>query len=449
MAIRARPRGRHAGRRRRCARWSGASTRAPSSVIVLEVLSQILPDHTYVTELRIEGDKLRVIGVTRDAPLADPPDGAVAATSPAPPSSRRPRERRPIRASASTSRRRSNPSSRCAHDAATLTGASLRPPLAGVLATCAVVDRAARAGLVRRRRHSRAPPGDRRVRRSAGAARGPQALAARAGAPAETQVPTGSPFLEGPDADRRGRRAAAARRRCGHQGRRQRAVLAGRRAGRAGEGRLRQRAGKLRGRLRGAAAAALRSRSRHAVPVRRAVGRADAADRFRPRPAACGCCCGRRADGRATNEAPRPCAGSCRRAARSARRGARRQPARRARSAAEQRRAGAGRHGAHRARRAPERPADPTGNPLWAIPLSSLTATRERPLFLPSRRAPAPAVAGTPVVVAPPPPPPPAAEPEQPPLMLVGAIASDTEGYRGLPRSGDQQRHPAQDRAGP
>ncbi len=40
----------------------------PSSVIVLEVLSQILPDHTYVTELRIEGDKLRVIGMTRDAP---------------------------------------------------------------------------------------------------------------------------------------------------------------------------------------------------------------------------------------------------------------------------------------------------------------------------------------------------------------------------------------------
>jgi general secretion pathway protein L len=40
----------------------------PSSVIVLEVLSQILPDHTYVTELRIEGDKLRVMGVTRDAP---------------------------------------------------------------------------------------------------------------------------------------------------------------------------------------------------------------------------------------------------------------------------------------------------------------------------------------------------------------------------------------------
>src|SRR5947209_8779280 len=41
---------------------------SPSSVIVLEVLSQILPDHTSVTDRRIEGDKPRVIGVTRDAP---------------------------------------------------------------------------------------------------------------------------------------------------------------------------------------------------------------------------------------------------------------------------------------------------------------------------------------------------------------------------------------------
>jgi general secretion pathway protein L len=40
----------------------------PSAVIALEVLSRILPDHTYVTELRIEADKLRVTGITDDAP---------------------------------------------------------------------------------------------------------------------------------------------------------------------------------------------------------------------------------------------------------------------------------------------------------------------------------------------------------------------------------------------
>jgi general secretion pathway protein L len=41
---------------------------APSSVIVLDALSRILPDHTYVTELRIEDNKVRVTGVTKDAP---------------------------------------------------------------------------------------------------------------------------------------------------------------------------------------------------------------------------------------------------------------------------------------------------------------------------------------------------------------------------------------------
>ena len=40
----------------------------PASVIVLEALSQILPDHTYATELRVEGDKLQVVGITHDAP---------------------------------------------------------------------------------------------------------------------------------------------------------------------------------------------------------------------------------------------------------------------------------------------------------------------------------------------------------------------------------------------
>jgi general secretion pathway protein L len=40
----------------------------PSSVIALEVLSQILPDNTYVTELRIEENTLRLTGVSLDAP---------------------------------------------------------------------------------------------------------------------------------------------------------------------------------------------------------------------------------------------------------------------------------------------------------------------------------------------------------------------------------------------
>jgi general secretion pathway protein N len=64
--------------------------------------------------------------------------------------------------------------------------------------------------------------------------------------------------------------------------------------------------------------------------------------------------------------------------------------------------------------------ASPAGNPLWTIPLSSLAATRNRPLFSASRRPPIVAVP----IVAPPqkeealaPPP-----PEQPLLTLIGTI---------------------------
>jgi general secretion pathway protein L len=41
---------------------------SPSSVMVLEAVSRALPDTTYVTELRVEGDKMQVVGLTQDAP---------------------------------------------------------------------------------------------------------------------------------------------------------------------------------------------------------------------------------------------------------------------------------------------------------------------------------------------------------------------------------------------
>ncbi len=40
----------------------------PSSVMVLEAVTRALPDSTFVTELRIEGDKVQVVGMTQDAP---------------------------------------------------------------------------------------------------------------------------------------------------------------------------------------------------------------------------------------------------------------------------------------------------------------------------------------------------------------------------------------------
>jgi general secretion pathway protein L len=38
------------------------------SVMVLEALSKLLPDHTYLVEIQLEGDKVRLTGVTREAP---------------------------------------------------------------------------------------------------------------------------------------------------------------------------------------------------------------------------------------------------------------------------------------------------------------------------------------------------------------------------------------------
>lgn len=72
----------------------------------------------------------------------------------------------------------------------------------------------------------------------------------------------------------------------------------------------------------------------------------------------------------------------------------------------------------------------PRGNPLWAIPMASLDATRERPLFSPSRRPAEPAQ----VAVATPPEPPPQQQVGTPAaprfqLTLVGTVVGGNDGY--------------------
>jgi len=62
---------------------------------------------------------------------------------------------------------------------------------------------------------------------------------------------------------------------------------------------------------------------------------------------------------------------------------------------------------------------------LWATPLTSLTAARERPIFSPSRRP--PVVVELASVQSQPSPP--INQPRRPLLALVGAIAGETEGF--------------------
>jgi hypothetical protein len=68
----------------------------------------------------------------------------------------------------------------------------------------------------------------------------------------------------------------------------------------------------------------------------------------------------------------------------------------------------------------------PSANPLWGIPLTQLSGTRERPIFSPSRRPPPPAVAVEQVQARPPPR---KKVIEPPQLSLVGTIASENESY--------------------
>ena len=69
----------------------------------------------------------------------------------------------------------------------------------------------------------------------------------------------------------------------------------------------------------------------------------------------------------------------------------------------------------------------PSGNPLWSIPLSNLSATQERPIFSASRRPPPRALAAPPVEQVAVPPPTLAAAPEPPPLALIGAVVGESD----------------------
>jgi general secretion pathway protein N len=71
-------------------------------------------------------------------------------------------------------------------------------------------------------------------------------------------------------------------------------------------------------------------------------------------------------------------------------------------------------------------PAPRSANPLWGIPLKSLTATRDRPIFSASRRPP-PIIAPAPIVSAAPPPRP--KEIEKPQLSLVGTVIGESESF--------------------
>jgi len=68
--------------------------------------------------------------------------------------------------------------------------------------------------------------------------------------------------------------------------------------------------------------------------------------------------------------------------------------------------------------------ANPSGHPLWRLPLGELTAARERPIFTATRRPPSVAETPRPPVQAASP----VREVTRPPLSLLGAIAAEEAG---------------------
>jgi len=68
----------------------------------------------------------------------------------------------------------------------------------------------------------------------------------------------------------------------------------------------------------------------------------------------------------------------------------------------------------------------PSGNPLWSVPLSVLSATQERPIFSASRR-PAQRAVVAPIELTSAPQPEKQAEPDRPALTLVGAVVGDSD----------------------
>ncbi|MGJ4993880.1 hypothetical protein ACQR0Z_05690 [Bradyrhizobium sp. HKCCYLS3077] len=75
----------------------------------------------------------------------------------------------------------------------------------------------------------------------------------------------------------------------------------------------------------------------------------------------------------------------------------------------------------------PARPAGSSVNPLWDVPIATLSAMRDRPIFSASRRPPElPAVAPVVEMRAPPPPP---SEPERPNLQLVGTVVGGEDSF--------------------